>query len=120
VSNHTSLTSENNPRGRTDSWLTTLIGAVGSSLFAAHDQQAAQNGWQITHRQGGLGRSYRDPRFDTLIVCPRCDGSGTGGRDPCGRDPCGGCGGTGRTTRAASHHDDDRTAHVALSEGDQP
>ncbi len=115
MSNHTSPTSENNPQGGTDSWLTRLIEAVGSGLFAAHDQQAAQYGWQITHRQGGLGRSYRDARFDTLIVCPRCDGSGTGGRDPCG-----GCGGTGRTTRAASRHDDDRTAHVAVSEGDQP
>jgi hypothetical protein len=69
---------------------------VGTRLFAANDREAARHGWQITQLQGGLGRSYRDPRFDTLIGCPRCGGNGTRGRDLCGH-----CGGTGRTTRAA-------------------
>jgi hypothetical protein len=96
VCNHTSPTSENNPRGPTAGWLARFIQAAGGRLFAKHDQEAAEHGWQITRRQRGLGRSYRDPRFGTLIACPHCDGSGAAGREPCGP-----CGGTGRTTRAA-------------------
>lgn len=62
--NHTSPTSENNPRGPTNGWLARLLQAAGERLFAGQDQEAAEHGWQITRRQYGLGRSYRDPRFD--------------------------------------------------------
>jgi hypothetical protein len=96
VCNHTSPTSENNPRGPADSWLARLIQATGGRLFAKHDKEAAEHGWQIICRQRGLGRSYRDPGFDMLIPCPRCDGDGAAGAAPCRP-----CGGTGRTTRAA-------------------
>ena len=39
---------------------------VGARLFASSDAAARRNGWQVTVRRGGLGRSYRDPRFDQL------------------------------------------------------
>lgn len=32
------------------------------------DEEAHWRGWQITQLWGGLGRVYRDPRFDTLRV----------------------------------------------------
>jgi hypothetical protein len=35
-------------------------------LFRANDTEARWRGWQITRVRGGLGRVYRDPRFDTL------------------------------------------------------
>jgi len=125
VSNPTSPTSENKPRGPTVGWLARLIQAAGDRLFAANDREAGWHGWEVTRYQGGLGRGYRDPRFDTLMSCPLCGGSGAAWRDMCGgsgaawRDMCGGsgvagrdacvrCGGTGRTVRAVSRSESGR------------
>jgi hypothetical protein len=80
------------------SWLGRLLDAVGGWVFRADDRAAIQYGWQITTHHGGLSRSYRDPRFDTLHACPRCNGSG--GRDDA---PCVPCDGTGRVSRAVSY-----------------
>jgi hypothetical protein len=33
-------------------------------------------GLQMTRAHGGLGRRYRDPRFDTLAECTQCRGAG--------------------------------------------
>lgn len=72
---------------------------VARRLFTASDARAHQRGWQITAVHGGLGRRYRDPRFDGLIRCPSCAGLGTIDGQ-CGT-PCRPCGGTGRLTRTA-------------------
>lgn len=80
------------------SWLGRLLDAVGGWVFRADDRAAIQYGWQITTHHGALSRSYRDPRFDTLHACPRCNGSG--GRDDA---PCVPCDGTGRVSRAVSY-----------------
>jgi cytochrome c553 len=69
----------------------TLI-AVAERAFTAADADARQHGWQVTSIQGGLGRSYRDPRFDTLAACPDCHGRGVKGP----ANPCQVCSGTGR------------------------
>lgn len=103
MSNHTSPTSENKPRGPTAGWLARLVQAAGDRLFAANDREAGWHGWEVTRYQGGLGRGYRDPRFDTLMACPVCEGSGVAGRDVCIR-----CGGTGRTVRAVSRSESGR------------
>jgi len=71
---------------------------VGDRLFRRDDQWAIEHNLQITRRHGGLSRSYRDPRFDTLRACSRCGGSG-GYPD----EPCAACDGTGRVRRAASY-----------------
>lgn len=81
------------PRG----WLGRLLDAVGGWWFRADDRAAIQYGWQITTHHGGLSRSYRDPRFDTLHACLRCNGSGW--RD---EEPCAPCSGTGRVSRTVS------------------
>jgi hypothetical protein len=65
---------------------------MGDRLFAVHDAWARQRGWQITVQTGGLGRSYRDPRFDLLVSCPDCHGAGDDASD----QPCSCCLGTGR------------------------
>ncbi len=57
------------------------------------DARARERGWDVTVTgRHGLGRSYRDPRFDLLRSCPQCPGTGrsTGGGE------CGRCRGTGR------------------------
>jgi hypothetical protein len=74
--------------------LALLIRRFGDWLFRTGDARARQHGWQITVHQGGLARTYRDPRFDRFSRCPACDGTGT-----CpGGEPCSPCAGTGRIT----------------------
>jgi DnaJ-class molecular chaperone len=78
--------------------LTLLIKAAGDRLFRAEDERARQYGWQTTVHCGGLGRSYRDPRFSRFRSCPACRGTGI---DPA-EEPCDQCGGTGRITVSPS------------------
>jgi DnaJ-class molecular chaperone len=73
----------------------------GRRLFAATDGTARQHGWQIISISAGLGRRYRDPRFDNLASCLRCRGSGA--RAP--GSPCQTCAGTGRVTLTAQTTD---------------
>lgn len=69
------------------------VAALGARLYAVDDRTAIQHGWAITRRHGGLSRTYRDPRFDMLQACPRCDGEGAIDDQPCVL-----CDGTGRVT----------------------
>lgn len=78
-------------------WLAALAERAGTRLFARDDVFAIQHGWQITRRHGGLGRRYRDPRFDGLRTCPECNGEGLAWGEPCIS-----CRGTGRSAREPS------------------
>jgi hypothetical protein len=75
--------------------LTELLIRIGDWVFAMNDQEAAWRGWRAERRQAGLGRRYRDPRFDTLSRCPECRGTGTITDSRCAR-----CSGTGRIVLA--------------------
>lgn len=72
--------------------LRTSLAALCERAFASTDADARQHGWQVTLTQDGLGRGYRDPRYDTLAECPECRGRGAKGL----ASPCRGCCGTGR------------------------
>jgi hypothetical protein len=50
-------------------WLASVARRVGYRLFAMNDDEACWRGWRIIQLYGGLGRRYRDPRFDTLAGC---------------------------------------------------
>ena len=76
------------------SWQAALPGRLGDRLFAMNDTEAYWRDWQIIKTHGGLGRRYRDPRFDLLAECPKCRGAGDSADLPC--PPCLG---TGRITR---------------------
>jgi hypothetical protein len=65
---------------------------LGEVLFARADARAVDRGWEVSRSRSGLRRSYRDPRFDLLRRCARCNGSG---RNPYGTD-CARCSGSGR------------------------
>jgi hypothetical protein len=67
---------------------------IWGRLFAADDARARGRGWQVTVQRGGLGRSYRDPRFDLLVECPQSRGAGVDADDR----PCRRCPGPGRLT----------------------
>jgi hypothetical protein len=88
-------------RNRPLTWVRAVIAVLGQRLFASSDATARNHGWQVTPIQLGLGRQYRDPRFDTLTSCPACGGRGvTASRSSCQR-----CSGTGRGTRGTAEHD---------------
>ena len=74
-------------------WLAYLLRRWGDRWFAMNDTEAHWWGWQITKTLGGLGRRYRDIRFDRLAACLRCAGAGVWTDTPCGP-----CLGTGRIT----------------------
>jgi DnaJ-class molecular chaperone len=73
-------------------WLRARLARIGERAFAATDGFAREQGWQITSTHAGLGRRYRDPRFDSLAPCSRCRGRGTTAPG----DLCQTCNGTGR------------------------
>ena len=52
------------------SWLIGLPRRAGSRLYAMNDKEAGWHGWQVTETWGGLGRQYRDARFDALRLDP--------------------------------------------------
>lgn len=72
--------------------LKSSLSATTQQIFAVPDAHADRHGWQVTATHGGLGRSYRDPRFDYLEPCKTCNGRG---RNPQGT-ACAACHGTGR------------------------
>jgi DnaJ-class molecular chaperone len=81
----------------TTSSLAQRIRIAGERLFAKQDSLARRQGWTIEVSHDGLGRTYRDPRFDRLRPCPACDGSG----EQAAGLPCGRCSGRGRITLTA-------------------
>jgi len=78
-------------------WLEERTRRAGAALFAKPDAWAVRSGWTITQRRGGLSRTYRDPRFDLLIRCTSCGGSGF--NHTAARGACPTCGGSGRLVR---------------------
>jgi hypothetical protein len=74
-------------------WLAYFLRRWGERRFALNDTEAHWWGWQITKTLGGLGRRYRDIRFDRLAACLQCAGAGIWTDTPCGP-----CLGTGRIT----------------------
>jgi hypothetical protein len=79
-------------------WLDRHLHRLGEALFAGADDHAVQHGWDITVRQRGLSRTYRDPRSELLVVCPICDGAGA---DDFHAPACPTCRGRGRVLPAA-------------------
>jgi hypothetical protein len=80
------------------SWLAYIPRRLGDRIFTWNDTEAYWRGWQITKVHGGLGRRYRDLRFDTLAACPQCQGGGASTKDGRADTPCAPCLGTGRVS----------------------
>jgi hypothetical protein len=74
-------------------WLAYRLRRWGDRWFAMNDTEAYWRGWQITKTHAGLGRRYRDIRYDTLAACAQCAGAGVWADASCGP-----CLGTGRIT----------------------
>jgi hypothetical protein len=51
-------------------WVIGLPRRAGRRLFAMNDAEAGWRGWQVTETLGGLGRRYRDARWDALAADP--------------------------------------------------
>jgi hypothetical protein len=72
--------------------LKAALAALGDRVFGGADADARRHGWQVCSVHFGLGRRYRDPRFDALLLRPDRHARGV---DGCG-DPCPGCCRAGR------------------------
>lgn len=48
-------------------WIIAGLHSIEEWWFAADDATARACGWQVKVKSGGLGRSYRDPRFDSRV-----------------------------------------------------
>ena len=92
------------------SWLADCLQAAGDRVFAADDRKAREHGWEITCRHGGLSRRYRDPRFDTLITCLWCQGTGRTAEQEC--PPCRGTGRLRRAQRGGGDGDEEPFAQA--------
>ena len=74
---------------------------MAGRLFAINDDESYWRGWQIIKVHRGFGRRYRDPKFDTLLTCGMCKGTGLGAIELARLSlPCGVCLGTGRLATA--------------------
>jgi hypothetical protein len=72
------------------SWLIGLPRRAGARLYFKNDEEAGWRGWQVTETFGGLGRQYRDARFDALRLDPTIRRTQFS-EDPAQPDwPCGG------------------------------
>lgn len=52
-------------------------------LFVAEDAVARARGWEISRSPNGLGRVYRDPRWDLILECKVCRGGADSGGESC-------------------------------------
>ena len=57
---------------RLTDWIARCIRQLGDLVFAREDQEATWHAWDVERRDAGLGRRYRDRRFQALVPCPRC------------------------------------------------
>ncbi len=73
----------NDEEGPTRPGLRQWFNRLGNRLHAAEDARARQRGWQITRTSRGMGRAYRDPRWDLITACEMCGGEGTHGVHCC-------------------------------------
>jgi hypothetical protein len=74
----------------THGWLGQLIRRWEDRIFATEDTAARARGWQLSHPPRGLGRIYRDPRWDLISAGEACGGDGGNPVEPC--LPCAGHG----------------------------
>jgi hypothetical protein len=60
------------PDERLTGWMARCVQQLGDLMFASEDQEATWHAWDVERRDAGLGRRYRDRRFQALVPCPRC------------------------------------------------
>jgi hypothetical protein len=79
------------PKGRIRDRIGHLCTGLLDRLFADEDANALAHGWEIRRTRHG-GRSYRDPRWDTIQSCEPCGGTGWDAAGSAGCQPCAGTG----------------------------
>lgn len=68
---------------------------IDDRVFREPDIDAIARGWEV-RRDRRFHRTYRDPRWDSIIACPACGGSGA-----CGARVCATCDGRGTVRTGA-------------------
>ena len=68
-------------------WVARKLDALDHVAYRTPDLDATARGWEV-RRHKRFHRTYRDPRWDLIAVCPTCQGSGSVGTAACSE--CGG------------------------------
>jgi hypothetical protein len=63
-------------------WVARKLDALDQVTFRTPDREAIARGWEV-RRERRFQRTYRDPRWDLISVCPTCQGSGTVAAQAC-------------------------------------
>ena len=71
---HTSSLEHRSPLGRRSGPIRCFLERLENWLFADEDALARARGWTIRRTRGGLGRVYRDPRWDGVRRGAPCSG----------------------------------------------
>lgn len=82
----------NQKRGVLEGLFGNFLRWLEKRLFHTDDDKAKARGWEVRAMRSGLGRVYRDPRWNSVFDCLACQGSGTAVDDS---DGCAECRGTG-------------------------
>jgi hypothetical protein len=69
-------------RHRFRTWISALMERAERYAFGELDLDAVARGWEV-RRDSRFRRTYRDPRWDNVLECPSCHGSGVEGADTC-------------------------------------
>jgi hypothetical protein len=70
------------PLARPVTRLSQLRAAIENLIFRQPDLDALARGWEV-HRPTPFRRSYRDPRWHSIVACDDCRGAGLGGARAC-------------------------------------
>ena len=77
------------PNERAATRISRLRDRLAHLLFREPDLDALARGWQV-HRPSTFRRLYRDPRWNSVVACADCQGTGVNVTRACG--PCDGRG----------------------------
>jgi hypothetical protein len=81
------------PEHRVRTWISDLVERADRFAFGELDLDATARGWEV-RRDRPFRRTYRDPRWNTIVECPSCGGEGLDGAHSCGE-----CDGMGTVRR---------------------
>lgn len=76
------MTQDGTPDARAATRLCQLREVLDNLIFRKPDLEAVSRGWEV-RREQPFRRVYRDPRWNSIVACADCQGTGQEGARPC-------------------------------------